>query len=140
MSRLKLELPESFVFSCDIPVRITDINYGKHLSNDAVLSIMHEARMQFLKQYNCSELEVFGVSLIMGDVSVIFKSEGFYGDVLKVEVTPADFSRVSFDLYYRITNQKGNEVALAKTSMVCFNYDIRKVASVPEEFTQLFVS
>lgn len=139
MPRLKLELPESFVFSCDIPVRITDINYGKHLSNDAVLSIMHEARMQFLKQYNCSELEVFGVSLIMGDVSVIFKSEGFYGDVLKVEVTPADFSRVSFDLYYRITNQKGNEVALAKTSMVCFNYDIRKVAAVPDKFTQLFI-
>lgn len=139
MPRLKLELPESFVFACDIPVRITDINYGKHLSNDAVLSIMHEARMQFLKQYNCSELDVFGVSLIMGDVSVIFKSEGFYGDVLKVGVTPADFSRVSFDLYYRITNQKGNEVALAKTSMVCFNYDIRKVAAVPDKFTQLFI-
>lgn len=139
MSRIKLELPAHFDFSCEIPVRIGDINYGGHLSNDATLSIMHEARMQFLKHHHCSELDLFGTSLIMGDVAIIFKAEGFYGDTLKVEVTPAEFSRASFDLFYRITNQNGKEVAIAKTGMVCFDYNSRKVTVVPDEFVRLFI-
>ncbi len=138
MSRIKLEFPSEFTFSCEIPVRIGDVNYGGHLGNDAILSIMHEARLLFLKKYNCSELDLFGTSLIMGDVAIIFKSEGFHGDILKVEVTPAEFSRASFDLYYRLTNQSGNEVAIAKTGMVCFNYETHKVTVVPEKFIQLF--
>lgn len=139
MSRIKLELPDKFVFSFEIPVRIGDINYGGHLGNDAILSIMHEARLNFLKKFNCSELDLFGTSLIMGDVAIIFKAEGFYGDTLKVEVTPAEFSRASFDLFYRITNQNGKEVAIAKTGMVCFDYNSRKVTVVPDEFVRLFI-
>jgi acyl-CoA thioesterase FadM len=43
MARIKIELPQSFSFTCRIPVRITDINYGGHAGNDTVLSIIHEA-------------------------------------------------------------------------------------------------
>lgn len=139
MSRIKLELPASFPFSASIPLRITDINYGGHLGNDAILSIMHEARMQFFRHFNCSELNLYGASVIMADVAIVYKAEGFYGDVLQVDVTAADFSRVSFDLFYRIINPgKGITIAEAKTGMVCFNYNERKVASVPEEFVRLF--
>ena len=49
MARIKIELPDNFPFTTSIPVRITDINYGGHVGNDTVLSIIHEARMQFLK-------------------------------------------------------------------------------------------
>ena len=50
MARVKLQLPANFLFSTEIPIRISDINYGGHLGNDAVLSIVHEARIQFLQQ------------------------------------------------------------------------------------------
>jgi len=53
--RIKLELPEIMVFSTEIPVRITDINYGGHLGNDSILSIVQEARVRFLNKYNYSE-------------------------------------------------------------------------------------
>lgn len=56
MARLKLILPESFLFSTTIAVRITDLNYGNHLANDKVLSILHEARMQFFQHYGYSEV------------------------------------------------------------------------------------
>ena len=46
MARIKLEMPEQFMGSFQVPVRITDINYGNHLGNDAFVSILHEARMQ----------------------------------------------------------------------------------------------
>ena len=48
MPRIKIDLPGSFTFITEIPVRITDLNYGGHVGNDTVLSIIHESRMQWL--------------------------------------------------------------------------------------------
>jgi acyl-CoA thioester hydrolase len=139
MSRIKINLPEKFTFHCKIPVRITDINYGNHLGNDSVLSIIHEARVQFLAHYGCTELNVFGKALIMADVAMAFKSEGFYGDSLEVGVMPEEFTDYGFDLLYKLTSVKtGKEIAAAKTGMVCFNYDTRKVSLLPNEFSSLF--
>ena len=69
----------------------------------------------------------------MGDVAIQFKSEAFYGERLKIEITAGDFSRVSFDIYYRVSTD-GREVALAKTGIVFYNYEMKKVAAVPENF------
>ncbi len=136
MARIKLSLPESFSFSTTLPVRITDLNYGGHVGNDTILTLLHEARMQYLHSLGYSELDFAGASLIMGDVAIEFKAELFYGDALKAYVAAADFSRVGFDLYYELLVEKeGKEVtvAAAKTGMVCFDYGSRKVVSVPQE-------
>src|SRR5215203_6969871 len=98
MARIKLVLPGHFSFTTSIPVRITDLNYGGHVGNDTVLSLLHEARMQFLKEFGYTEMEFEGTSLIMSDVGVEFKAELFYGDVVTALVTAANFSRVSFDV------------------------------------------
>lgn len=141
MARIKLELPSYFVFSTLIPIRITDLNYGAHVGNDAILSLMHEARVQFLKHYGGSELDLFGASLIQADTAIVYKAESFYGDTLQCEVTPADFTRVGFDLYYRFTHaEKKHEIAIAKTGMICFDYKNRKVMPVPDAFLHLFQS
>lgn len=133
MSRIKIDLPEKYAFSTEIKVRVSDINYGGHLSNDAVLSILHDARLQYLQSLGYSELAFGSSSLIMADVAVEYKGEGFLGDTLLVQLTPADFNKYGFDLLYRVTNQNQKPVAYAKTGMLCFNYDSRKVMSVPAE-------
>ena len=134
MARIKLSLPENFSFSTQIPVRITDINYGNHLGNDAVLSLLHEARMQFLKAAGYSELNLAGVGLIMADVAIEFKAEAFYGEVLTAYVAAGDFSKIGFDLYYQLVKGESETVvALAKTGMVCFDYEKRRIVAVPEE-------
>ena len=133
MARIKIELPSTFRFSTIIPIRITDLNYGGHVGNDAVLSLLHEARMKFLQHHQYAEMDFEGVGLIMSDAGIEFKSELFYGDELKVYVAASDFARISFDLYYKMV--KGSEetlVVLAKTGMICYNYQQRKVVSVPE--------
>lgn len=140
MARIKLVLPEHFSFSTTIPVRITDLNYGGHVGNDAILSLVHEARMQYLQSLGFSEMQFDTASLIMSDAGIEFKSESFYGDVLKVAVTAGEFSRVGFDLFYRFTRMDGEKemvVALAKTGMICFDYSARKVVAVPERAMQL---
>ena len=57
MARIKIELPEKFIFSTEIPLRISDINYGGHLGNDAVLSIAHEARIRFFNKHGFKEID-----------------------------------------------------------------------------------
>ena len=140
MARIKIDLPESFAFTTFIPVRITDINYGGHAGNDTILSIIHEARMQFLKSYGYSELEFDGVGLIMADVGIEFKSELFYGDVVTASVAASGFSKVSFELYYKLEKvlRKAQDVkkvlvAVAKTGMVCYDYNNKKIVAVPDK-------
>jgi acyl-CoA thioester hydrolase len=139
MPRIRLQLPDQFSFETLLPVRITDLNYGGHVGNDAILSLIHEARMQFLAYHRYTELQLGGVSLIMSDAAIEFRAESFYGDVLKAEVTAGEFSRAGFELYYRLTQSKsGQIVAVAKTGMVCFDYTARKVAPLPEEVKARF--
>ena len=133
MSRIKLQLPEQFPFSVNIPIRITDLNYGGHVGNDTILTLIHEARMQYLKSFKYTELELEGASLIMSDAGIEFKAELFYGDTITIFVAATNFSKVSFDLYYKVVKDAENTVvALAKTGMVCYDYTYKKVVAVPQ--------
>jgi acyl-CoA thioester hydrolase len=143
MARITIELPSSFAFSTSIPVRITDLNYGGHVGNDTILSLIHEARMQFLQSIGYSEKNLAGAGIIMGDVSIVFKNELFYGDVIRARVTVTEISKATFDILYKLekeTNGKIIDVAHAKTGMVCYNYEKRKVNALPEEVRSRFSS
>lgn len=132
MSRVKIVLPEVFSFSTIIPIRITDLNYGGHVGNDTVLSLCHEARMQFLSSFGYTEMKLEGISLIMSDAAIEFKNESFYGDRLRAYVKALNFSRAGFDIFYKLVRESDEKIiAVAKTGMICFNYDKRKVVSLP---------
>ncbi|MDQ6609445.1 MAG: thioesterase family protein [Bacteroidota bacterium] len=134
MARIKLSFPLSFSFFTLLPIRITDLNYGNHVGNDAILSLLHEARMQYLKSFGYTELQFEGIGLIMRDVAIEFKAEVFYGEVVKAYVTTDDITKVGFDIYYKLVKDDAETVvAIAKTGMVGFNYNTRKVVSVPTE-------
>jgi YbgC/YbaW family acyl-CoA thioester hydrolase len=136
MARIQVELPPTFIFSTIIPVRITDLNYGGHVGNDTILSLIHEARIQFLKHYGYSETDLAGTGMIMSDVAIVFKNELFYGDGVRIHVAVSDISRASFDVVYRLEKESEGKtviVAHAKTGMVCFDYSRRKVTALPEE-------
>ena len=136
MSRIKLEMPARFSFTCSISVRITDINYGNHAGNDAILGMVHEARMQYLSSLGFTELQFAGHGMIMADAGIEFKAEAFYGETLQVLVQPANPARIGFDLYYRlekIINGQSVTVALAKTGMICYDYTAKKIIPLADE-------
>ena len=135
MSRIKIDLPGTFSFTTTFDVRVTDLNYGNHVGNDKVLSFLHEARMQFLQSLGYSEFNLEGVSLIMADAALVFKDEMYYGDSLQISIQTTELSRVGFNLLYKIEKKsEGNLIvtAVAKTLMICFNYDSKKVVNLPE--------
>ena len=135
MARVKLDLPGRFAFSTELEIRIGDINYGRHLGNDAVLAFAHEARLRFLKSFGFSESDVDGVGMIMLDAVVVYKSQAFHGEVLKIEVAAADPGPCGCDLLYRMTDKaSGREVAHVKTGLAFFDYAKNRIAKMPERF------
>jgi acyl-CoA thioesterase FadM len=135
MGRIKIDLPDNFLFSTCIPVRITEVNYGGHVGNDAILSIIHEGRTQFLKQFDFTEMDCGGVSLIMSDVAIEFKRELFYGETVLISIATGYVSKVAFDMFYKLekkSSEKNVLVAVAKSGMVCFNYQVKKVAPISQ--------
>lgn len=140
MARVKINIPENIIAIVTIPVRISDINYGNHVGNDAFASIIHEARVQWLNQHNFTELDIDGVGLIMSDLVIEFKKESFYGDIIEVQLSTEEISGIGFELYYQLFTKRNDERVLlvnAKTGMVCYDYINKKVAAIPELFRKL---
>jgi acyl-CoA thioester hydrolase len=135
MARIKIDTPGSTIANVHIRVRIGDINYGNHVGNDAFVSFIHEARLQWLQQNNFTELDIDGTGMIMSDLAFEFKNESFYGEEISITISAGEISKVSFDLYYQLTTQRNNETILlakAKTGMVCYDYQNKKIAAIPE--------
>ncbi|MEO5783374.1 MAG: thioesterase family protein [Ginsengibacter sp.] len=141
MPRVKIDLPEKFLaISIKIPIRITDINYGDHVGNNSLVAIIHEARMQLLQLHGFTELNIEGVGLIMSDLVVEFKNESFYKDIIDVKIGNSSISKVSFELFYQLTTVRNNEeiiIANAKTTMVCYDYELKKVAALPGKLKEI---
>jgi acyl-CoA thioesterase FadM len=109
MARIKIDIPEKVIGTFIIPVRIADINYGNHVGNDAFVSIIHEARIQWLNQHGYTELKIEGVGLIMSDLAIEFKNESFYGDVVEVKIIAGEISRVGFELLLLFLHHNHNK-------------------------------
>lgn len=139
MSRVQIELPDEWIFETEVDVRIGDINYGQHVGHDSVLSILHEARLRFLRQSGHSEIDVGGCGLIMADTVIAFKGEIKYPARLRVQINIGNWSRAGFNLVYCVDEISDTKrVAEAKTGMLCFDYNRRRPARVPEAFRAAF--
>lgn len=144
MARIKIDLPAKFSFSTSIPIRITDINFGGHVGNDTILSIVHEARAKFFTHLGYTELDFGGSGTIMSDVAIEYKDQIYYGDEVLASIAVGEITKVAFDLFYKLEKRsadgKQSIVALAKTWMVCYNYELKKVAAIPQKAIEKITS
>ena len=136
MDRVKINMPKEFGFTTSLPIRISDVNYGGHVGNDSFLALIQEARLHFFKQFDYTEIDFEGCSTIMVDAAIEFKGELFYGDVVDISVAANNFTKLGFDLFYLLEKEVNNKKILigkAKTGILCFDYTLRKLTSVPEK-------
>ena len=135
MSRPALDLPDTLPFVTELEVRIGDVNYGGHLGNDALVSLLHEARVRYFRSLGYTERDVEGSGIIMTDLLVLYRSEAFPGDRLRIEMGVTDHQPARCGILYRATNAvTGAEVARARTGIAFFDYTARKVAPMPPAF------
>lgn len=133
MPRVQLTPRDDYRFRTVLTVRTTDLNYGGHLGNDRLMSLIHEARVDVLSNCGFTELDCGGVSLIMSDAAIVYRGEAFAGDVLHVETAAAEFGRLGFRLCHLVTRPADkSEIALVETGMVCFDYGLRQPVALPD--------
>ncbi len=140
MTRTIIELPARFYFSTEISIRIGDINQGNHLSHVSLVSILEEARVQFLLQRGLTETgdNQFKIGIILTELIVVYKKQARYGQRLKIELAAANFSENSFDILYRVSDsEKGTEFARAKTVLLLFDYNMQKVIPIAPDIKDL---
>ena len=135
MPRIQIDLPENFLYTTELMVRASDLNYGNHVGHDRLLTLMQDARVQFYRSLGFkNELNFEGeIGQVIADVGVQYKSESFLGDELIIKIGVSEFSKYGFDMLYLIENKHNNkEVARGKVGIVCFDYATRKIAPIPE--------
>lgn len=139
MNRIKILLPAHFDFTTKMQIRVTDLNYGGHVGNDTVLSLLQEARQQFLQSKGYAELSVESFGLIMADAMIEYKKELNHLDQIEIAVIATDFDKLGFDIYYKISIlTEGTEIiaARAKTGMMLFDYKAKKKVSLSDKIIQ----
>ena len=137
MPRILVDLPERFVFATDLAIYIGHINYGHHLDNSALLSLVSEARVRFFRSMGYGELDVEGVGIIVADAAVQYRSEAFHGEVLVFEMAAADFNKYGCDLVWKASEKTGGrEVARGKTGILFFDYAEKRKVAVPPRFRE----
>ncbi|MCP4913392.1 MAG: thioesterase [Oligoflexia bacterium] len=131
------------LFETSYKIGVSDLNYGNHLGNDRVLLLAHQARVEWLKEIEQSELDFFGQGLIMADSACQYKSQGHLHDEVKIEVFGSLNGKLGFDLFYKMSNiTKNTTLAHVKSGMLFFDYQKSKISTLSEEsalkFEKLF--
>lgn len=139
MPRVTIDLPETFAFHTEYRIQPADCG-PEHLDNLRILGIAGEARVAMLHAFGYGgDSDIDGQSTILADVAVVYRSEGFAGEVLRIDVTCTAFGRCGCELLWRMQEREsGREVARGKWGMVFFDYAERRPAPVPPGFRARF--
>ena len=133
MPRTKLAEQHEYKFCYPITLQPRDINYGGHLGVDSLVSIVGTARAYIFKSAGLSEINLGDerTGIIMMDLVVNLKAEGFMFDNLEVYTHIGELTKNGFRFFHKVT--RGDSViALAEMGFLTFDYAARKVISVPE--------
>lgn len=140
MPRIELDLPDRFPFKTEIDVRSLDLDHSGRLSNQALLSLIEQARMKFYQSMGYREGDIDGAGTVLADALMINEACCAAGDLLAFEMTAGTFSRTGCDLFYRVTSTRtGAMVARAKTAIEFIDPATAGPVEVPERFRHRFV-
>ena len=142
MPRIKLNPLDHYPHIYETTIEVTELNYGNHLGNDAVVGILHRARVHFMNHLGFSERNLGDgkTGILLSDLVVNYKGEGFLFDMLIVESGIGELGTKGFRMFHRITTRQNRPIALAETGIVAFNLHERKVVPVPDSFINRITS
>ena len=137
MARIRLNEQLSYEFHYATRLAPRDINYGGHLGNDAIVTLVGTARTDLLYSLGLREVDLGDgcTGIIMADLVVNFRAEAFLFDEIVIDTHIGEFSPTAFRMFHRVI--RGDIViAFVETGLRTFNYLAREVAPVPEVFLQ----
>jgi len=122
------------VWTTELEVRVGDINYGRHLGHDALVTLVHEARARFFAAHGFSEWDVAGASTMVVELGVRYRAESFWSDRLRIGIHVGRVRSRGCELRYDIQRaDDGGRVAEATTSLVFVDPATGRLRTVPDE-------
>jgi acyl-CoA thioesterase FadM len=133
MPRVKLAEKQRYEYCYPITLQPRDINFGGHLGVDSLISIIHAARAYIFKSAGMSETDLGDsrTGIIMTDVEINLRAEGFMFDNLEVFTHIGELTKNGFRFFHKIA-RNDSIVALAEMGFLTFDYAARKVSPVPD--------
>lgn len=126
-------MPGQFGWHTELPIMLQHINRGNHLANEALIAYLNEARHRFLDHIAVPEWRSDGFSWLNADLAVRYRSEGNYGETLRVEVAIGGLHRRGFDMIYRVSDlASGRDIAHAKTAHILFEDAVGRTATLDD--------
>jgi acyl-CoA thioester hydrolase len=114
-------------------VRAGDLNYANHVSHHNYLLYFQEARIGYLAQFGCTELDIKGYGMIISEARCRYKRELFLGDPIQVYCRVVELKLGRFTMHYQI-QRRGTLCAEGETNNICYDYKSKRLAGLPQEF------
>lgn len=142
MERVKLDFPaEALIHRHPLAVRVTDMNYGRHLGHDALVSLLHEARLQAFLALDLPEWNMAGYQSIVADLAVQYHNEAHCPDMLVVDTAVPAPQGKALTVYHRVCKQASEQaseqvVATARLNILLIDPALGRPVAVPDAVTQ----
>jgi len=135
MPRIKLEEQPVYEFTFPVTLHPRDINYGGHLGNDSLVTLVGSARAQMFHSMGLGEGDLGNgkTGIIMADLVMNYRAEAFVFERLDIDTHIGEVGPSSFRIFHRVTRD-GKLIALAEAGVMTFDYTTHRVAHVPEIF------
>ena len=124
------------IYSTELTILVSHLNYGNHMGYDSVLTLVQDARMRWLQEHDMTEADLgSAVGYLVVEAHVYYKAEAFFNDPIQINLYPENVKNRTFELFYEILNLNTNKVvALANTKQIFYDYTNAKVAKKPDNF------
>nr|WP_298967508.1 thioesterase family protein [uncultured Halomonas sp.] len=134
MERVKLDFPaEAVIHRHSLTVRITDMNYGRHLGHDALVSLLHEARSQAFAALDLPEWDMGGHPSVVADLAVQYQHEARWPDALMIETAVPEPQGKALTIYQRVYQADSEQVvATARVNQLLIDLATGRPVEVPE--------
>jgi YbgC/YbaW family acyl-CoA thioester hydrolase len=123
----------NYKFSIPLTVRAGDLNYGNHVAYYNYLLYFQEARVGYLAQFGCTELDIKGYGMIISEARCRYKRELFLGDAVQVYCKVTELKPKRFTMHYQI-QRRSTICAEGETTNICYDYTANQMVSLPKEF------
>ena len=133
MERIKIKLPEHFIYREYFTIEQEDINMAQHMGNERILVHANSVRHRFFKYINFPEYDAQNqCGSIIANHSIVYKSEGFFNDKIECEAGFTNCTDTSFDLVMHFIKNGFQTLAIVRTGIVYYDYQKREVMNMPE--------
>lgn len=101
--------------TCEFEVYTYQIDFARHVSNIVYIQWLEVGRLKLLEAVGLPVAEVArrGITPIVAATSIVYQRPVHFGDRVRLEAWLGDFGKASAMVHYRLTNQRGEEVAEA---------------------------